>query len=378
MNSLTFDVEAAKQQLTQVFNDKIAAQGSVYMVQDLDLGGITFSDLEEKVKDQDQLITDMKGDLKQAQADGGTWFNDVQPILTAVPQAAINYATLWDTTTPLLVNQLNQPSPDRAQLQAFFGALRDSVDNQSQTLGGVIDALSNLRTRAFDDSTNFSTRHAPFKQLEEIDKENLEAARQAIAKLETEINKLNDEINSDIITANQDLTLASGAMKAGKQGGRGGKALGLIIGLFFIASASLALDQAMAAIHKRLDDAEKETEFQLELSSLNEQLICLQTASSALAAFVGQLDDLIKSVQQAKDCWGRERDRLTAVITDLQSDQPVDSILSEMDLRRAQGEWDDLRVFATNWQTMEVAASLHNELIIGGSDKAAAGSTAPR
>jgi len=97
-------------------------------------------------------------------------------------------------------------------------------------------------------------------------------------------------------------------------------------------------------------------------------LISLETASTALASLVGELDDIITSLGDTIAGWSSERSAIAAVIADLAGTQPINSILSQFDLGKTQGQWDELGTFATKWQTMEISPKAANDLILGGMD----------
>ena len=248
-----------------------------------------------------------------------------------------------------------------------------SIDQQTSSLSVLLTALQKLRTAVANDATNFSNKHASFRQLEEIDKENLASARTTLDKIKLMINQFNQEIDVDTIKAEKDLALASNAMKYGKMFGTPGKILGLTIGLVFIANATFAIDDLLATIDRRLEQAEKEGEYELEMTSLTVQLISLETASSALSSLVDEIDDLIASLQATIAGWNTDKEKVSAVISDLEGYQPINSILSQFDLGRTQAEWDEIRVFATKWQTVEISPKATNELMLGGGSGRAAG-----
>lgn len=368
MHTLTFDVEAAKAQLTQVFRDRIDAQGSVYNVLNVDIEDVSFDDLEKKLPNQQQILADIKSDLKTAQNDGEQWFNEIQPHLTAIPQASINYASLWNNTIPLVLAQLRRTTPDREELQKLFQGLKDSIDQQTAVLGELMTNLQSIRAVQATDAANFSDKHASFQQLEALDQENLVAARNTLDKIKAMIDQLGERIDIDTINAEKDLALASNAMKYGKKLGKPGKILGLTIGLIFIVSASFAIDDLLSTIDQRLEDAEKAGEYELEISLLNAQLVALETASSSLSLLVNELDDLIASLQATISAWNNDGNAIAAIIADLQGDAPIYTVINQFDLGRTQAQWDEISVFAGKWQTMEVSPKAANVLTLDGPD----------
>ncbi|HQU84538.1 MAG TPA: HBL/NHE enterotoxin family protein [Pyrinomonadaceae bacterium] len=364
MNKLSFDVEAAKEQLTQVFRDRISAQGSVYNVLNVDLKDITFSELEEKIENQDELIAAMQTALATAKTHCQSWFNDVQPNLTQIPQAAINYGTLWNNTIPLVLDELKNSDPDRETLQKLFGGLQASIGQQLSTLGGVMSSLKAIESSISADANNFSDNYSPFQQLESLDKDDLAAARTTLAQINTMIAQYDQDIEVDTIKAQKDLSMASNAMKYGGKFGDAGKILGLTIGLIFIVSASMDINALLSAVNARLQKAQEEGEYELEMTSLTVQLVSLETASSALTSLVDELDDVINSLQETIDGWNSDSTALGDIISDLQGTDPVSTILSQFDLGMTQAEWDDLSAFSTKWQSMEVSPAASNDIVL--------------
>jgi hypothetical protein len=253
-------------------------------------------------------------------------------------------------------------------LQRLFEGLKNSIGEQISTLGELLTSLQTLRKAVATDAASFSDKNASFKQLEELDKKNLLSARKELDKIKSMIKEFDQEIDVDIIKSNRDLAIASNAMKYGKMFGDPGTALGLTIGLVFIASVSFTIDDLLATINRRLALARKEAEYELEMTSLTTQLISLETASSALASVVEEIDDLIASLEATIAGWNMDSKEMSAVIAALGGDQPINSIISQFDLGETQAEWDEIRIFATKWQTLEISPRPTNELVLSGSD----------
>ncbi|MGK7893027.1 MAG: HBL/NHE enterotoxin family protein [Xenococcus sp. (in: cyanobacteria)] len=368
--NLQLDVEAAKEQLTQVFRDRIAAQGAVYNLENVNIDEVLFDELTEtKIPKQD--LDDIKADLKKAKLDIQQWFNELQPQMAIVPQAAINFATFWDNAIPEVLKSLRQKTPNRQDLQDLFEGLKNQVEEQNSSLNPLLTALQKLRTNVATDATNFSEKHESFRQLEEIDKENLQQTRQTLAKVSAMVKSYNEEIDVDTIKAEKDLALASNVMKYGKKLGNLGEILGLTIGLVFIVSATLTIDDLLAAIDNRLAEAEKAGEYQLEITLLTAQLVSLESASSALANLVSEIDNLIASLQATIKLWNHTRTALMEVISGLKGDRPVNQIINQFNLGETQAQWQEIKIFAIKWQTMEIAPEGRtNDLRLGGNSHA--------
>jgi signal transduction histidine kinase len=366
MIQLAFDVEGAKAQLTQVFRDRLSAQGSVWNLENVNIEDVTFDDLKDKIPNQDQLVADLKACLATAKTHGLTWSNEVQPQLTVVPQAAINFASTWNNAVSLILDfvQGSQSPESTAKLIQLFGGLNDRVQAQITDLQNLTTTLQTMRKSVAADADNFSNNHASFQQLEAFDKENIHDIRVKLASLKLSIDALNQEISVENIKAEDDISIASNAMKYGGKLGRPGKIIGLTIGLIFIVMASVAIDELISAVNQRLQEEQAKAEYQFEMTLLAIQLLALEAASSALSGLVADLDDLIASIQQNINGWTLLSSNLTGIASGLQAGQPVSQVVSLFDLGRTQGEWDELLNFATKWQNMEIASRASNDLIL--------------
>lgn len=364
MPQLSFDVEAAKAQLTQVFRDRLSAQGSFYGVLNVDIEDVDFAGIPDPIPDQAALVAQLKADLALAQGHVQNWFNTIQPQLTLVPQASINFAAVWNTAIPAILAELRQTEPDRAMLAELFAALEDSSNEQLASLKPLLTTLEGVQTSFAADAANFSAKHEPFKALEALEAETMATARTQLAKAQTLIASLNQEIDVDIIKAEKDLAMASNAMKYGGKLGKIGKILGLTIGLIFIVSATFVIDDLIAAVDQRLAEAEQKGEIELELTLLTAQLLALENASSALAGAVADLDDIHVSLSATVKGWADNSAVLGQIVADLKGDTPINDIINQFDLGRTQAEWDDVSAFGTKWQSMEVSPRAANDIVL--------------
>lgn len=362
MISLKFDVESAKQQLTQVFSDRVDAQGAVYNVLNVN---ISDPSLDKMLSDQSATLAAMRTDLQTAQTNGQDWLNNIQPNLTVIPQATINYAAAWNSTIPLILAEMDKSNPDRDVLQSLFQGLNDSIHEQTTTLTPLLTTLQNFKTEQVTNADNFSNKNENFNELEEAEKSGLEAARAALEKIDAIIDSYTEEIDVDLVSAEKDLEIASIAGEVGGilgKAGEGGEvveALSLIVRLSFIISATFSIDEALSLINQRLQAAQEAGEYKLEMNLLTAQLINLNTASSALSSLVQELADLIGSLQTTIDIWNKEATAIGSVVSALGGTSPVNSILDKFDLGQTQAEWDELSTFATKWQTIEVSPRAH-------------------
>lgn len=369
MTQLSFDVEAAKAQLTRLFRARLLAQGATYNLFNVDLSEVDFTDLagEEgpvKVENSADLVAELVQDLAAAKATGQDWLNDGMPDLTAAAQAVIDYASRWDNAIPLVLAELRRDEPDRTTLGELFAGLASAAQHQVGVISPLATEVRAFRDRVATSAADFSRNHLPFRQLEDLDVTDLAAARTTIEQIRSAIAGLSEEIDLDMITAERDLAIASNAMKYGGKLGNPGKILGLTIGLVFIVSATFAIDDLLSAVDARLAQAQEEADYQLEMTLLTAQLISLEVASGALATLTDQVGELVDALDATLTGWRTDAAELAAVVGALDSSAPVSSVVNLFDLGQTQAEWSELATFATKWQTMEVASRPANAVVL--------------
>lgn len=368
---LAFDVEGAKAQLTQIFRDRLSAQGSVWNLQNVNIDDVNFNDLAKKIPNQDALVADLKTCLQTAKGNGQTWANNLQPQLTIIPQSVINFASLWDNAIPLILKQLDGSSsdPDISTVTSLFAGLQSKAQEQIAPLQKLLADLKSMRDLVAADAANFSKTHSSFQQIEALDEANIQSIRSKLEKIKLAIDGLNQEIDVDLINAQKDLSIASSAMKYGGKLGDAGKILGLTIGLIFIVMATFEIDALLSAIDQRLADEEAKAELQFEMTLIAIQILALETASSALAHFIAEFDDFIQSLQANIDGWNSMATNLGAIVSQLNAGTPYNQVVSLFDLGKTQGQWDELNNFSQKWQNMEMAPKAYHELVLeGGSE----------
>jgi hypothetical protein len=357
MTNLQFDVQAAKEQLTQLLRDRVAAEGSIFNVQTVDFEPVLFPDLQTASGNEQALFEEMNAVLVRAKSHCQTWSNDVQPKLTAIPQAAINYASILDSALPLVLAELRAAPPNRAQLRALFAGLATAIETQAASVRAVAPLLRSLESSFAADAADFSNRHAPFRELEDLDQKNIEAARAAIGKLQAMIAEFDEEIGVDTIENKKEIGVGRTSLKNGAESNQAGRLAGVTSGLIMFVSVISRIQEMVALIEQRLQKARESAEYETELGSLTAQLLALDTTAAALSAADTAAGGLIATVNHIIDGWKQHASGVAEVIAQLSGDQPVAEILSEFDLERTQSEWDELRTFATQWQTMEIVTA---------------------
>lgn len=358
MTNLQFDVQAAKEQLTQLLRDRVVAEGAVSNVRTVDFQPVLFPDLQTASGNQQTLFEAMKAALVRAKQDCQTWSNDIQPSLTVIPQATINHASRSDAVLALVLAELREAAPNRAKLRDLFAGLAASIEQQVASVGAVADALQGFKTRIAAGAADFSDQHAPFRELEELDRKNVDAARAAIAQLQAMIAELDENIGVDTIENEKEIGAGRATLNNGAQtNNQAGRIAGVIAGLINFVSVINRIQEMGALIEQRLQKARDNAEYDTRLSSLTAQLLALDTISVALSSADTAVGALIATVARIIDGWKQHASAVAEVITQLPGDQPVAEILSQFDLERTQSKWDELRTFATQWQTAQIVTA---------------------
>jgi|GEM_PF-4759504 len=355
MIDLTFDVEARKDLLAQFVGDKLQAWGAISSVENVNLRKVLFAD--QNVPNKDALLASLQDDLANAQKNGMTWLNDVQPELSAVAQCFINYGTLFANTLPTIRAALKQDTPDnRNQLKQIFSGLEKSTAQQVSSLTDIAKTIQDIAGKIAQDAANFSDNNQNFSDLEKIDEENLQEAKAAIQQLSDLIDQYNKEITKNIIKEEEDLTIADIVMSAGGLVGKPGEALGLAIGLFFIVSAGLTVSELISEVNSAFQAAMKEAKYQVAVTELNEQLLCLHQTSSSLQTVVTEFQDMEQTLNAIIQFWndmGTVMQKAQSELDD--TSQPLNEIISEFNLGRASAEWEEAVVFAQKMERSPVS-----------------------
>ena len=357
MIDLTIDVEAKKDLLAQFVGDKLQVLGAILSVGNVSLNKVLFE--EQDIPDKDVILQALRENLAKAQSDGLTWQNDIETSLAGVPQAVINYGTLFANALPNIRKLIKEDNPsNRDVLKQIFSGLVNSVGGQIETLDKIKESIALIAGDIKQDSDNFSENNQNFSQLEKIDEENLKEARAAIDSLNESISKYNKEITQKVIKAEEDLTIADIVISAGGAIGKAAEpveALGLAVGLCFIISAGLNIQELSSEIDALFQAAMQEAKHKVAITQLTEQLQCLHVTSSGLKAMVSEVQDIIDTLQGIIDGWEMIGSNLKAAENQLDDfSQPLDQILSEFNLGRASAEWEEVVIFAQKMEGLNI------------------------
>lgn len=362
---LATDVTDQQNKLAGYINAKANVAKYVAALQNTDISGVNFKtlpqDLQKKLPaDPAVLLETVNANLATAKQHGQFWSNDIQPNLTAIPQAIINFNSQFQAEMqliiPLVQDLLTKDDPDKRQeLVELFQGLLKKIGEQQTAVGGEIDNLKTFNTEITADHGNFSSGNNQFAVIQQFEQENITALNSAISGLSDAISALDKAITAEAVALGVSAALIAGGAIGLANAETG---VGLVIGAVCIVvgmiGVGVAAGELISSIEKKQQAEQTKAFDQLEVTELTVQVQALNTAESALGNLVTQSQLAMQSVQVILDTWATLSGKIQAVVTDLNdSEQAIGDIMSLVDLNTAQTQWNQLETFANQMQGFE-------------------------
>jgi hypothetical protein len=364
---LAIDVTDQQNKLAGYINAKANVARYVAALQNTDISGVNFKtlppDIQKKLpEDPAVLLQQVNANLTIAKQHGQTWSNDIQPGLTAIPQAIINYNTQFQVEMglilPLVQALLIGPDPQkRSELVDLFNGLIQKIEDQNKALSGEIALLKTFNTNVTSDHGNFSSANNSFAAIQQFEQANVTALNTAIQGLDSAISALNKAITAEWVALGVSAALiAGGAIGLANAETGVGLVIGAVCMVVGMIGLGVAAGELVSSIEKEQDAEQKKAFDQLEVTELTVQVQALNTTETALSALVTQSALAMQSVQVILDTWATLQGKLQAVVTDLSnSELAIGDIMSLVDLNTAQTQWGQLETFAGQMQDFEQA-----------------------
>ncbi len=352
-------------QLVGYLNAKANVARYVAALQSTDISGVNFKtlppDIEAKLpEDPATLLETVREHLTTAKSHGQFWSNDIQPALTAVPQAVINFNTQFQAELtliePLVQALLDQDDPaKRAELKELFGGLLGKIAEQQGAIATEITNLKQFNTDLTGDHTNFSSANDAFAAIQQFEEANITALDAAIKGLDAVISALNKAIIAEGVALGVSVGLIAGGAIGLASAETG---VGLVVGAVCIVAGMIgvgvAAGELISSIEKEQEAEQKLAFDQLEVNELTVQVKALNTVEDALGNLVTESQSAMASVQAILDTWATLSAKVQAVVTDLDdAEQAIGNIMSLVDLETAKTQWAQLETFATQMQGFE-------------------------
>ncbi len=364
---LATNVTDQQNKLAGYINAKANVAAYVAALQSTDISGVSFNTLPKDIQsklpaDPTVLLQQVNANLTIAKQHGQFWSNEIQPNLTAIPQAIINYNSQFQVEMglilPLVTDLLSKEDPaKRKEVTQLFQGLLEKIGEQQTALNGEIANLKTFNTEVTADHGNFSSANNQFALIQQFEQANITALNSAISGLDDAISALNKAITAEAVALGVSVALiAGGAIGLANAETGVGLVAGAVCMVVGMIGVGVSAGYLISSIEKK-QEAEQEKAFdQLEVNELTVQVQALNTTEKALSALVIQSQLAMESVQVILDTWATLSAKLEAVVTDLNdSEKHIGDIMSLVDLNTAQTQWGQLQTFAEQMQGFDQA-----------------------
>ena len=367
MLQLAMDVTDQKNKLAGYINAKANVARYVSALQNTDISGVNFKALPQKLQselpeDPAVLIQKVSANLATAKQHGQNWSNNIQPNLTLIPQAIINYNTQFQAEMalilPLVKSLLVNPNPsDRQELIELFQGLLQKLGEQQTSLQTEITLLKQFNTDVTNDHGNFSSANNSFAVIQQFEEANIKALNDAISGLQTAISALNKAITAEAVALGVSVGLiAGGAIGLANAETGVGLVAGAVCMVVGMIGVGVSAGYLISSIEKKQEAEQTEAFDNLEVNELTVQVQALNTVETSLNTLVIASQLAMASVQVILDTWATLQTKLQAVVTDLNdAEQQIGNIMSLVDLTTAQTQWGQLQDFANQMQDFDQA-----------------------
>ncbi len=366
METLAVDVDQTKVDLAGYVNAKCVVSSYVASLLNTDISGVVFNDLPEDLakqlpEDPKVILETLKGELATAREHGLTWSNTIEPGLTSIPQAIINYNSQFQVEynyiRPLVQDLIANPSDQakRTEVLQLFQGLLDNLNTQEASIVGEMNLIRQFNTDIHTDSLNFSNANNDFAAIEQWEQANIDALNAEITAINDVIKALNTEITVTAIAAGVSVAVTAGGIYLMVTSGPVGAIVGAVVTVIGMVGVGVSVGFLISAIEEKAEEESKKAKDQLEVTLLTQQVTALNSVETTLGSLVGKGTAAEAAVQVILDTWGTLQAKLEAVIKDLEdSEKHIGDIMSLVDLDTAKDQWAQLQEFAEAMQALPV------------------------
>jgi hypothetical protein len=363
--ALAPDANDHKAKLAGYINAKCNVAAYVHALQNIDLSGINFKtlpkDLQKKLpEDPAVLLGQVQKNLGIAKSHGLDWSNNIQPDLTKIPLAIIDYGTLFIEAIKEIRPLVNDPDIDndpakRKMLVDLFNALLQSINDQQTSVANEIDKLKLFNKNVTDDHGNFSSANKQFQIIDQFEEENIKELQAAIAGLDSVISTLNKKITVEAVAVGASVALMAGGALGLAFAATG---VGAVVGGLSLAIGMIGLGVSLgfliSDIEKKQRAQQEESFDKLEVTELSIQVQALHSTEDSVGKLVTMSAQAVSSVQVILDTWATLNAKIQSVLTDLNdAEKHVKDVVSLLDLDTATDLWQQLATFAGQMQEFE-------------------------
>lgn len=360
---LQADVKKQKNDLAGYLTARANVSSYVQGVQKVSLPDINFAklpaDLQSKMPaDPNALLAEVKANLETAQSNALNWSNNIEPNLTDIPQALINFNAKFKSSASSISGWLgelaNGNDQNKAVLLQTLTWLIGQIDGQTTLINTEMDLIKKFNTQLTKDHGNFSKSNSSFSVIYDFEKKSIATLNTAIKGLEDALEAENAAITAAGIAAGVGggLMIAGGIGLATAETGVGA-VVAVVIIVAGLAAAIAGIVELVKSINAKVETQNEINADEVSLSILSVQATALLQVEKALSNLVGLSTKALASVQVILDTWGTLKAKIEAVHDDLASAKGADlgKITAVFDVNAAVTQWADLETFAGHMQT---------------------------
>ena len=360
---LQVDTEKQKNDLAGYLTARANVSSYVQGVQNASLPDINFTklpkDLQDKLpSDPNALLAEVKANLATAQKNALEWSNNIEPNLTKIPQAIINFTADFNTTTSSIVGWLgelaNGNDKNKAELMMTLEWLIGKIDDQTNSINTELNLIKAFNTQLTKDHGNFSTSNSNFSVLYDFEKKSIKTMTDAIASLQKAIDAENTAITASGVAAGVGggLMIAGGIGLAAAETGVG-VVIAVVVIVAGLAAAIAGIVELVKAINAKVKTENDINADEMALSLLSVQATSLLQVEKALKNLVDLSSKALAAVQVILDTWGTLKAKIEAVHKDLADAHGKDlgKITAVFDINASVTQWGELTKFAGDMET---------------------------
>lgn len=360
---LQADVKKQKNDLAGYLTARANVSTYVQGIQNASLPDINFKklpkDLQDKLPaDPNALLAEVKKNLDTAKANALNWSNNIEPNLTDIPQALINFNAKFKSSASSISGWLaelaNGNDTNKPVLLQTLTWLIGQIDAQTAMINTEMDLIKKFNTQLTEDHENFSTSNNGFSVLYDFEKKSIKTMTDAIKGLQDAIDAENTAITAAGIAAGVGggLMIAGGIGLAAAETGVGA-VVAVVVIVAGLVAAIAGIVELVKAINAKVDTENQINADQMALSLLSVQATSLLQVEKALSNLVDLSTKALAAVQVILDTWGTLKSKIVAVHDDLAAAKGKDlgKITAVFDVNAAVTQWADLETFAGHMQT---------------------------
>ncbi|MEH6517819.1 MAG: HBL/NHE enterotoxin family protein [Halioglobus sp.] len=357
------DVTKTKNDLAGYLTARAKVSSYVAGVKYASLPDIEFEKLPQDIQvklpaDPQKVLDQVKANLAIAQKNALCWSNDIEPDLTAIPQAIINFNEKFKVSSTDISQWLGElasgNTANKENLQETLLWLIGVINDQQTNIQAEMTLIKKFNTQLTADHANFSASNGSFAELYTFEEASIKNLQNAISGLKDALKAEDKAITASGIAAGVGggLMVAGGIGLASAETGVGLVVAGICI-IVGLAAAIAGIVELVKAINAKVKTQTELNVDEAAVSILSVQAAVLLSVDDALKELVELAESAMAAVQVILDTWGTLAVKIQAVHDGLKNADGKDfgKITAVFDIGAAITQWSELTDFAGKMQT---------------------------